>query len=125
MVIAGLALGTAKPGEGLQPYGSFVSSPVFLGPGKFGVKIDAPRASAGKAFVIYRHAATAAEVEDAPWVWDYLDPFGDDRRPAKEQYYQFNILTTTEAAERGWKNPRLISDSGGRQSSVSLVINDD
>src|SRR5262249_47553216 len=117
LVIAGLALSIGDPREAPQTYGSFVTSPVALDAEKFGLRIDAPGASAGEAFVIYRHAPSAEKIQDAPWAWDYFDPLGGETRRVTDKYYQFNILTTAEAGQRGWKNPRLISYSGKRQAT--------
>ena len=108
LVIAGLALGMTKEGRALPGFGSVVTGPVPIDSGKFSVRLDAPPASRGKIFVLYRHADTLADLDHAPWAWDYLDPFAENARPVEDEFYQFEVLATQIAGEQGWSRFRVV-----------------
>lgn len=108
LVIAGLGLGMAGLRRALPEFGSLVTGPVPLDSAEFAIGLDAPPASRGEIFVLYRHADTMAGLERAPWVWDYLDPFAHGERPVEDKFYQFDVLTTAAAGQRGWSRFRVV-----------------
>jgi hypothetical protein len=108
LVIGDVALSEVQLQNVPTGYGSYTTGPVQVSFERFSVGLDAPVESRGQIFVLYRAAATLAALEDAPWAWDFLDPFGNDERNAKSKFLQFKVLTTQAAGERGWKNFRVI-----------------
>jgi hypothetical protein len=105
LLAADLTFGMAEnqpPALGVPLFGTHTTAIMPLDHERFSVHLEAPKTSKGSIFVMYRYADEVAAVEQAPWAWDFLDPFGAEVRDRKDRFYQFKVLTTQEAGERGF-----------------------
>ena len=73
LVIEDLALGKAnKILAGISEFGSFRTDAFQLNAESFKIALAAPRQSKGQIKVIYRHAREVADLDLAPWEWDFI-----------------------------------------------------
>jgi hypothetical protein len=120
LVIADLMAGRAYPPSVGTPEFATYLTPVFpVLSGRFSIRLDVPNESTGSVFVIYRHADKLSDVEQAPWVWDALHPSADEARERKAAFYQFKVLATREAGERGVAAFRVVAQGGPTVSPPS------
>lgn len=104
LVISGLALGKMDWQDRAAPASCNYTTPAIrLATTSFRVAIDAPAESAKEMFVIYRRADDSGALQSSPWQWDAINPFQPHEIAATDGVYQFRVLCTREAGQRGWK----------------------
>lgn len=109
LVISDIALGKMDWTDLQASNCSRTTDPVRVDDSAFKLSIDAPKSSSSGMVVIYRFADSNDALAKSPWQWEPLPLDVPHQITQSSNLYQFRVLCTQAAGERGWKNFKVVT----------------
>jgi hypothetical protein len=108
LVISEVSLGKMDWNNLTVPNCSRTTDPMRIAGPAFRLSLDAPDESLRELFVIYRHAESHEALAKAAWQWETLPLDTKQDVAPGENSYQFRVLCTQSAGERGWNGLQVV-----------------